>query len=94
MQFVSVSFLRSMEINIFFKQEAAHHLITTWLKRQNSQEKAFSDLMSAVKDSDMNQIVVGITQMKEATTWEKGLGGKIQTHSHKLCTENILKTHV
>ena len=50
---------------MYCKQEAAHHVITRWLKRQISQERAFSDLLSALKESGMNHIVVGVAQLKE-----------------------------
>ena len=49
-------------------QEAAHHVITTWLKQQKSQEKAYSDILSALKESGMNQKAAEMAQLMEETT--------------------------
>ena len=49
-------------------QEAAHHVITMWLKQQKSQEKAYSDILSALKESGMNQKAAEMAQLMEETT--------------------------
>ena len=49
-------------------QEAAHHVITTWLKQQKSQEKAYSDILSALKESGMNHKAAEMAQLMEETT--------------------------
>ena len=57
-------------------EEAAHHVITTWLKGQKSQEKAYSDLLSALKESDMNKKAAEMTQLMEETTQTTGVMGE------------------
>ena len=58
-------------------QSAAHEVLSTWLKQQTNRHEAYTNLITSLQESEMNQLAA------QLQTWAEGVKSNITSLSEK-----------